>query len=190
MDIRQETMNEINHFLDEINYFVETIWVISSGKMVISRKGVCFQPKWEPIFDHPIAQHIFDHRMMNQEESAISFGYEASEEEIQKVILAWAQATEAFHYRFAKLDRLINTLQTAARRKPTANRARLNRLIELRQHMGDVLMTLLLDMSSQKTGQPAQLSKPGQLSSHASLLDELNRQIDVELISVTHVAQA
>ncbi|AUD07513.1 hypothetical protein CWM47_27365 [Spirosoma pollinicola] len=127
---------------------------------------------------------------MNQEESAITFGYEASEEEIQKVILAWAQATEAFHYRFAKLDRIINTLQTTARRQPSASRARLNRLIELRQHMGDVLMTLLLDMSGQKTGQSAQLSKPGQLYSHANLLDELNRQIDAELISVTTVAQA
>ncbi len=127
---------------------------------------------------------------MNQEESAITFGYEASEEEIQKVILAWAQATEAFHYRFAKLDRIINTLQAAARRQPSASRARLNKLIELRQHMGDVLMTLLLDMSGQKTGQSAQLSKPGQLYSHANLLDELNRQIDAELISVTTVAQA
>lgn len=158
--------------------------------MVISRKTVCFQPWKDSIFDYPIAKHIFDHRMMNQEESAITFGYEASEEEIQKVILAWAQATEAFHYRFAKLDRIINTLQTAARRQPSANRARLNKLIELRQHMGDVLMTLLLDMSGQKTGQSAQLSKPGQLYSHANLLDELNRQIDAELISVTTVAQA
>lgn len=136
------------------------------------------------------AQHIFDHRMINQEESAISFGYEASEEEIQKVILAWAQATEAFHHRFAKLDRLINTLQATSRRQPAANRARLNRLVELRQHMGDVLMTLLLDMSGQKTSQSAQLSKPGQLYSHANLLDELNRKIDVELVSVTTIAQA
>ncbi|GAB3738504.1 hypothetical protein [Spirosoma lituiforme] len=128
--------------------------------------------------------------MINQEESAISFGYEASEEEIQKVILAWAQATEAFHNRFAKLDRLISALQASSRRQPSANRARLKRLVDLRQHMGDVLMTLLLDMSGQKSGQSAQLSKPGQLSSHASLLDELNRQIDVELISVTTIAQA
>lgn len=127
---------------------------------------------------------------MNQEESGISFGYEASEEEIQKVILAWAQATEAFHYRFAKLDRIIYTLQNAAQRNPKASRARLHKLTELRQHMGDVLMTLLLDMSGQKTGQSGQLSKPGQLYSHANLLDELNRQIDAELISVTTVAQA
>ncbi len=127
---------------------------------------------------------------MNQEESTATFDYKASEEEIQKVILAWAQATEAFHYRFAKLERIINMLQTAARR-PTANRARLNRLIELRQHMGDVLMTLLLDMSGQKAGQSSRLSKPGQLHSHASLLDELNRQIDAELmISIPTVAQA
>lgn len=135
---------------------------------------------------------LFDYRMMNQEEPAITFGYEASEEEIQKVILAWAQATEAFHYRFAKLDRIINTLQKSARRQPASDRTRLKRLMDLRQHMGDVLMTLLLDMSGQKAGSSTQVSKPGQLYTHANLLDELNRQIDAELFSVsaTTVAQA
>ncbi len=158
--------------------------------MVISRKVVWIQLKDDPTFGYRIARHIFDYRVMNQEESAKTFGYEASEEEVQKVILAWAQATEAFHFRFAQLDRLIRNLQSANRRQPAAYRARLNRLIELRQHMGDVLMTLLLDMSGQKPGRQTQLSKPGQLHSHASLLDELNRQIDAELISVTTVAQA
>lgn len=33
---------EITVFLCEINYLGKTIWVISSGKMVISRKMVCF----------------------------------------------------------------------------------------------------------------------------------------------------
>ena len=183
-------MNEITIFPDEINYLVQTIWVISSGKMVISRKTVCFQPKGEATFDHPIAKNIFDHRMMNQEESATTFGYEASEEEIQKVILAWAQATKAFHFRFAKLERLITILKVTARPLPAGHRARLNRLIEMHRYMGDALMTLFLDMSSQKSGQSTQLSKPGQLYSHASLLDELSRQMDTELTNVTTVAQA
>lgn len=183
-------MFEITIFPDEINQLDETIWVISSGKMVISRIMACFQHKVRSTFGYPIAKNIFDHRAMNQEESAISFGYEASEEEIQKVILAWAQATEAFHYRFAKLDRIITSLQAMGRRHTPANRARLNRLIELRQHMGDVMMTLLLDMSGSKPGKSTQLSKPGQLHSHASLLDELNRKIDAELLGVSTVAQA
>lgn len=76
------------------------------------------------------------------------------------------------------------------RRQTPAYRARLNRLIELRQHMGDVMMTLLLDMSGSKPGQSTQLSKPGQLHSHASLLDELNRKIDAELLGTSTVAQA
>jgi hypothetical protein len=38
-------MDEITLFPDEITYLVKTIWVISSGKMVISRKAACFQPK-------------------------------------------------------------------------------------------------------------------------------------------------
>ena len=183
-------MSEITICPDEINHLVESFWVISSGKMVISRKTVCFQPRDAPTFDYRSKKNTFDSRVMNQELSGITHSYEASEEEIQKVILAWAQATEAFHFRFAKLDRLIKSLQTANRRQPAAYRARLRRLIELRQHMGDVLMTLLLDMSGQKPGRSTQLSKPGQLHSHASLLDELNRQIDVELVSVSTVAQA
>ena len=129
---------------------------------------------------------------MNQEESTVFSSYEASAEEIQKVIMEWARATEAFHGRYAKLNQVINSLQAAARRQPKANpnRMRLRQLIDLREHMSDVLMTLLLDMSGQKSGRSMQSSKPGQLHSHASLLDELNRKIDAELINFTTVAQA
>ncbi|MVM30725.1 hypothetical protein GO755_11840 [Spirosoma sp. HMF4905] len=128
---------------------------------------------------------------MNQEQSAVFSSYEASAEEVQKVIIEWARATEAFHGRYAKLNQVINALQAASRRQPTAsNRTRLRHLIDLREHMSDVLMTLLLDMSGKKPSPSAQSSKPGQLHSHASLLDELNRKIDAELISFTTVAQA
>jgi hypothetical protein len=159
--------------------------------MVISRKTVCFQAIDDSTFGYTIAKHLVDHRVMNQKESAVTFGYEPSEEEIQKVVMEWARATDAFHHRFAKLDRVINYLQAAPFPLTTAHRARLQRLIELRQHMGDVMMTLLLDMSGQRPGRSKQLSKPGQLHSHASLMDELSREIDAELMgSVTTVAQA
>jgi len=129
---------------------------------------------------------------MRQETSVVLSGYEASAEEVQSLIMQWAKATEAFHIRYVKLDQTINTLQKTARQLPKSSpgRARLRRLIELRQHTTDVLMTLLLDMSGQKSGRTAQPSKPGQLRSHASLLNELNRKIDAELISITTVAQA
>ncbi|MFD2572530.1 hypothetical protein ACFSUS_17965 [Spirosoma soli] len=127
---------------------------------------------------------------MNQEESMIPAGYEASPAEIQSVIIEWVRATEAFHRRYAKITEVINTLQATARRQPAADKARLRRLVTLRQHMSDVLMTLLMDMTGQKSGRSAQPSKPGQLRSHACLLDELNREIDAELTSVTTVAQA
>ncbi|GAB4008360.1 hypothetical protein GCM10028808_14280 [Spirosoma migulaei] len=128
---------------------------------------------------------------MNQEESTVLSSYEPSAEEVQKTIMEWARATEAFHGRYAKLNQAINSLQTTSRRQPTAaSRARLRKLIDLREYMSDVLMTLLLDMSGKKSGRSAQPSKPGQLHSHASLLDELNRKIDAELISVITVAQA
>ena len=127
---------------------------------------------------------------MNLQESAKISGYEASMEEVQKVITEWATVTEAFHRRYAKLNQVINSLQTAARQQPAANRVRLRKLTELRDHMSDILMTLLLDMSGKKPGQSLQPSKSGQLHSHVSLLDEMNRKIDAELISFVTVAQA
>lgn len=128
--------------------------------------------------------------MMNQEEAKANFGYEATADELQKVILEWAAVTDAFHSRYARLNQVIHSLQTAARREPAAYRARLWKLIELRDHMSDVLMTLLVDMSGQRAGHSMQPSKPGQLHTHASLLSEMTRKIDTELISFTTVAQA
>ena len=127
---------------------------------------------------------------MNQEETRISSAYDASPTDVQEVILDWVKATEAFHLRYSKLTVVVNALQVAARRNPNASRARLRRLIELRQHMSDVLMTLLLDMTGSKPGRSVRPSKPGQLQSHACLLDELNREIDAELVRATTVAQA
>jgi hypothetical protein len=127
---------------------------------------------------------------MKQEKAVVLSGYDMSAEEIQSLVMKWAKATEAFHYRFAKLDKAINVLQTATRRQPTGNRTVLRRLLELRQYSTDALMTLLLDMSGQRSERSSQPSKPGQLHSHACLLDELSRKIDAELINVTTVAQA
>ena len=126
---------------------------------------------------------------MNYEEAKAPFGYEATAEELQNVILEWAAVTDAFHSRYAKLNQVIHSLQTAVRRQPE-NRARLWKLIELRNHMSDVLMTLLVDMSGQRATRSLQPSKPGQLHSHTSLLNDLNRQIDTALTSFTTVAQA
>lgn len=127
---------------------------------------------------------------MNQQEAKAFSGYEASPEEIEKVITEWAIATDAFHRRYAKLNQVINSLQMGVFSKSTTNRARLKKLTELRDYMSDVLMTLMMDMSGLRPGHSDQPSKPGQLHSHASLLDELNRRIDAELISVITVAQA
>lgn len=126
---------------------------------------------------------------MNQEESASFSGYEATSEEVQKVIVEWATVTEAFNRRYAKLNQVIHSLQTAARQQPNANRTRLRKLTDLRDHMSDVLMTLLIDMSGKK-GRSMQPSSSGQLHSHVSLLDEMNRKIDAELITFVTVAQA
>ncbi len=126
---------------------------------------------------------------MHQEELSSSV-YEASPAEVQNVILEWVKVTEAFHYRYSNLSEVINKLQVNARRQPTQSKVRLRKLIVLRQHMSDVLMTLLLDMSGERSSRSAQPSKPGQLRSHTYLLDELNREIDAELTLVSSVAQA
>ncbi|MDB5241128.1 MAG: hypothetical protein JWP57_1753 [Spirosoma sp.] len=126
---------------------------------------------------------------MHQEELSSSV-YEASPAEVQNVILEWVKVTEAFHHRYSNLTEVINKLQANARRQPTQSKVRLRKLIMLRQHMSDVLMTLLLDMTGQRSSRSAQPSKPGQLRSHTYLLDELNREIDAELTQVSSVAQA
>lgn len=130
--------------------------------------------------------------MMIQQESASS-AYEASSAEVQNIIMEWVEATEQFHRRYAKLTEVINALESTTRRQPNTNKTRLRKLHSLRHHMSDVLMTLLLDMSGQKNSRSTQPSKPGQLHSHARLLEELNREIDSELsgMSTTRVvAQA
>lgn len=127
--------------------------------------------------------------MMHQEIVSPSV-YEASSAEVQSVILDWIRSTEAFHHRYASLTEVINKLQPNVRHQSADGKAHLRKLILLRQQMSDVLMTLLMDMTGQRSSQSLQPSKPGQLRSHTCLMDELNRKIDAELTLVTTVAQA
>lgn len=118
-------------------------------------------------------------------------GYEASLAEIQNVIMDWALAAEGFRQRYTGLTELINSLEKNKRIRASVSRERMQRLRILRQHSTDALLTLMLDMSGQRAGRSSQLSKPGQLHSHARMLNELNRAIDAELTTpVTTVAQA
>ncbi len=128
-------------------------------------------------------------RMMNKEELSGSV-YEASSAEMQHIIMEWVKATEEFHHRYAQLTEVINGLQAGNRRQTMNDRTRLRRLIALRQQMSDVLMSLMLDMTGGRSGRSSQPSKPGQLSTHARLMAELNRTIDKELTKLPVVAQA
>ncbi|WP_460951037.1 hypothetical protein [Spirosoma daeguense] len=116
--------------------------------------------------------------------------YEVSPAEMEVMVMEWAKATESFHARYAKLTGVINILEKSTRKQTSATRDRLRRLKGLRKQMGDTLMTLLLDMSGQRSSRSPLPSKPGQLQSHASLLREMSREIDAELIPLTTVAQA
>ena len=126
---------------------------------------------------------------MNKEELTGSL-YEASSAEVQHIIMEWVKATEEFHRRYSQLTEVINGLQTANHRQSANDRTRLRRLLALRQQMSDVLMSLMLDMTGNRSNRSSQPSKPGQLSTHARLMAELNRTIDNELIKLPIVAQA
>jgi hypothetical protein len=130
---------------------------------------------------------------MKGQEQSVSATYEASAVEVQNLIMDWVEATEQFHNRYAKLTEVINSLRGGSRRQDSATRMRLRQLMTLRQHMSDVLMTLLMDMNNPKVGK-FQSSQPGQLHSHARLLSNLNQEIDAELINsastIKTVAQA
>lgn len=126
---------------------------------------------------------------MNKEELSGSV-YEASSAEVQHIIMEWVKATEEFHNRYAQLTEVINGLQMANRRQTMNDRTRLRRLTALRQQMSDVLMSLMLDMTGSRPSRSSQPSKPGQLSTHARLMAELNRTIDKELTKLPVVAQA
>lgn len=119
---------------------------------------------------------------MKGQEQSVSATYEASAVEVQNLILDWVEATEQFHNRYAKLTEVINSLRGGSRRQDSATRMRLRQLMTLRQHMSDVLMTLLMDMNSPKVGK-FQSSQSGQLHSHARLLSDLNQEIDAELVN-------
>jgi hypothetical protein len=127
---------------------------------------------------------------MNQQKAITPTGYDVSTKEIHGIITDWAASIEGFRMRHVNLTKLINALQESARRNPHESRKRLRKLIELRQYMSDALMTLMLDLSEQKPARSLQASKPGQLHTHASILAQLSKEIDAELVSGTVVAQA
>ena len=87
---------------------------------------------------------------MNQEESAKYSGYEASAEEMQKVIVKWATATEAFHRRYARLNQVINLFRRQFVNNQLPAGYGCGSSWSYADHMSDVLMTLLIDMSGKK----------------------------------------
>lgn len=126
---------------------------------------------------------------MSQDRNELISGYDISAEEIQNLLNRWVRTTEVFLLRCASLQKNISSLKSVARKKP-GDQVRLDRLIKLNIHSNDVLMSLIVDMSGQRSESSLQSSKPGRLYSHACLLDELNREIDAELFSSLIVAQA
>ena len=131
---------------------------------------------------------------------AIQPKFAASRPEAQTIILNWVQATEDFHRYYCQVNEAINSLHPGkyqhlvSTTSMTSSRAKLQALTKLRQYMSDVLATLLADMSKPEIShhhgsKPSGPSKPGQLTSHTRLLQEINRKVYNEVKLLT-VAQA
>lgn len=112
----------------------------------------------------------------------------ATKTEAQTIILNWVQATEDFHRYYCQINEAIVALhpdkhQRLGRTNSVGNsRIKLQALTTLRQYMSDVLMTLLADMSKpelshHRDDRPSGPSKPGQLTSHTRLLQDINRKV-------------
>lgn len=119
--------------------------------------------------------------------------YSPSTAETQAVILDWVRATEEFHRRYYQINEVINGVYRNQYQRSAIDgnrKTKMRNLLRLRQHMSDVLMTLLTDMTSpkpvrQRDGGQTSPSKPGQLMSHTRLLQDLNREVDSELRKLT-----
>lgn len=100
----------------------------------------------------------------------------ASQRESRSVIINWVRATEEFHGQYVRINEVINSLEANQRftltGSTTNTRRNVQALLQLRQYMSDVLATLLTDINK---------SKPGQLTSHARLLQDISRQVEAEL---------
>lgn len=124
---------------------------------------------------------------------AVQPKFVATKTEVQTIILNWVQATEDFHHYYCQVNEAINALNPDKRsRSGKANstgnpRANLQALTKLRQYMSDVLMTLLTDMSKPEllSGRDDTPSRPGRLTSHTRLLQDINRKVYDE---VKHLA--
>jgi hypothetical protein len=99
------------------------------------------------------------------------------------ILTNWAQATEEFHGYYSQINSTISKLQRN-QHKPgleVYTKEKLRGLLKLRQHMVDVLSTLLANVDRP---QPA-LSKPGQLICHTRLIQDMNHKIKNEMMRLT-----
>lgn len=109
--------------------------------------------------------------------------------ETQTIVMSWVRATEEFHQHYFRLNELINRMQRnqclSLIGPAGSSQTNLRALMNLRTYMSDVLMTLLVDMTKPKagyrSGSAGSSSKPGQIASHARLIQDINRKVGREM---------
>lgn len=110
----------------------------------------------------------------------------ATKSEAQAIIINWVCATEEFHQHYFQINKIINGLskRQALVRPTSSSRANLRELMKLRQHMSDVLATLLTEMNKptpvQHSDRSIGPSKPGQIATHTRLIQDINRKVGSE----------
>lgn len=116
---------------------------------------------------------------------AVQPRFVANKTEVQTIILNWVKATEDFHRYYCQVNEAINALNPdkhprSGKANSTGNpRTDLQALTKLRQYMSDVLMTLLADMNKPELlhHRDEAPSRPGRLTSHTRLLQDINRKV-------------
>lgn len=114
---------------------------------------------------------------------------------VKTTILEWIQITSEFHYQYNKINAMLqdryNGYSSDSTMVPSGNGLnRRRRLNKLRQHMKNVLETLLADMNnsfpgSRHTDNCNNLPQADILVTHTRLLKDVNRKISKELVVLT-----
>lgn len=108
--------------------------------------------------------------------------YATTKSETHTAVLDWIQVTEEFHRYHSRINKILKDKEfTHCTDSPASKSHRVSRLDTLRQHMSDVLETLLSDISRSPEVPYNNGLRANRLATHARLLREMNKKIAREL---------
>ena len=102
-------------------------------------------------------------------------------EDADKVLLKWLNAINEFCRSYNRLNQFIKHKHTAHQRVTAQQTEQLRKLLLLREQVSETMAALLSDMNLLLPSPSCARPLHTKLQVHASLLNELNQQIDVAL---------